>query len=153
MTKQERELKHLIKRGESVTLKSVTGTACPCWTFRGTGYSPQWHVDNSEADACNGTGLIDTTTTTINLKATLYPVEIALSGTAWPDTLKTAIGEIGDIDLVMYGSVNSDTDAFVSLQSYTQQDDYVIYNSINYIIAKVIPLTFYEYILLKRKST
>ena len=153
MTKQERELKHLIKRGESVTLKSVTGTACPCWTYRGTGYSPQWHVEHPDADDCEDTGLIDTTTTTINLKATLYPPEITPSGIVWPDSLKTKIGEIGDIDLVMYGSVNNDTDAFVSLQSYTQQDDYVIYNSINYIIAKVIPLTFYEYILLKRKST
>ena len=153
MTSQERELKHLIKRGESVTLKSVTGTACPCWTFRGTGYSPQWHVEHPDADDCGDTGLIDTTTTTVNLKATLYPPSVIIFGSKLSDEAKTAIGEIGDIDLVMFGSVNSDTDAFVSLQSYTQQDDYVIYNSINYIIAKVISLTFYEYILLKRKST
>jgi len=143
-------MNHLSLHGEDAELTSITGTQCPCWDYRGSGYSAQYHRDNSSADDCERTGLIDTTTTTKNIKLTVYPIGAGVWGTNVPDYIKTEIGIMTGIDFVAFGTLDADDNVFLSLAAYGSEDT-ITYDSNDYRISKIYALTFYELILLSKK--
>lgn len=150
MSARSQFIKHLSHRGQAAVLYSITGTACPCWTYRGTGYSKQWHRDNPSADDCNGTGLISSSTASTNIKIFPYPIAAGIGSFNISDEIKQAIGKINDIDLIVYGTLDTDSHVFKSLVSYTDED-YITYDLNNYRIARVIELIAGEIILMKLK--
>ena len=146
-------MRHLIRQGESATVNSLTGTACPCMTYRGTGYSREWHRLNTGSANCNGTGLISSSTTTTTVKAIFYPPGAGGLGLALPEDLKTAIGEKIDADLVMYGQANTTDNAYFSISSFIEREDYITYGGVNYLVRNVYDLPNTGQVsLLKRKT-
>ena len=139
MSKQTRFMSFIFRQGESATINSVTGTTCPCWAVGVTGYNPQWHADYPAAEACNGTGLIVRTTTQTSIKAKFYPAGV-IGMSDLPEDFKTAIGEKQEDHILMYGQCNASTGAYVSVSGYTEDDDYITYNSVNYRFRKVYTL-------------
>ena len=158
MSRASRFIGACIRYGDVFTATSVTGTQCPCMISRDANnptYSPAWHVNNPDADDCSGSGLIDTTSTTINLKGFLYPT--ALLGTSQvPDTIKSVIGETANTDLIVYGQVNTDTLAFYDMSGLTEYDDTITFDSVTYVDRKTFELkiqsTIAQVSLFKRKS-
>lgn len=135
MTKQTRFCMHLLRKGASATLSSVTGTQCPCMISRDADnpeYSHEWHRLYPDADDCNGTGLIDTTTTTTTIKGMVYPVQAATAAGLLSKEIMEVIGETQKDDLLWLGTANGTTGAFVDLSSYTEADDSISYESITY---------------------
>jgi len=155
-SKQERFCKYLYRSGSDAILKSITGTVCPCMTSRSSSYpaySAEWHRLNPTAIDCNGVGKITTTTKSISIKA-VFSIGIQ-SATAFLNSRdKSPIGEIPDYDLLMFGQCISDG-SFLDISSYTEQDDYIIYNSSNYVIRNIYDIEYNGMIgqisLLKKK--
>ena len=160
MSRASRFIGACLRYGDVFTAASVTGTQCPCMISRDANnptYSPDWHINNPAPgdEDCNGSGLIDTTSTTINLKGFLYPA--ALLGTSQvPEDIKSVIGEITNADLIVYGQVNTDTLAFYDLSGLTEYDDTITFDSVTYVDRKTFDLKIQNRIaqvsLFKRKS-
>ena len=122
-------------------LTEVTGSACPCMSYKNrNSYSEEWHRQNSGETDCNGTGLISTTTTTVNFKGIFCAP--ALVGRLMPTAKEfmEAIGEIQKDDMFLWGAVNSTTSAVVELAGQDEYYDYITYNSNKYIIRDVSDL-------------
>jgi hypothetical protein len=118
-------------------------------------YSPQWHADNPLIENCNGTLLIDRTTTNTTIK--LLPVDIraAYNSKAITQIIQDAIGELKRIDYACLGATNNTTGAFLSLKSYVGNDTaYITLNSENYkirlVIEEFIDVAVGELIILSR---
>lgn len=126
---------------ESGVLTEVTGTACPCMSYKNrSSYSEEWHRQNPTEDDCGGTGLIDTTTTTTNFKGIFSAPR--LIGTSIPTSKEflELIGEIQSSDMFLWGAVNSTTGAVVDLAGQNEYYDYITYDSNKYIIRDVSDL-------------
>jgi len=122
---------------ETATLTTVTGDTCPCMEQGRKNYSPDWHVANPGEDDCEGTGLINTSTTTINIKAVFSPV--GLAGNSIP-TMKEFIETIGEIqkdDLFLWGTVNTADGSFADLSGKSEYTDYITKDSKKYLIRDV----------------
>ncbi len=104
--------------GVTANMTVITGTACPCITSRDPehpAYSPEWHRLNPAAASCAGTGLISRTNTVTSIRAFFY--EAGISGDEIRKLFKTeVIGELSDTDLLMVGTMEATTGAFVELQ-------------------------------------
>ena len=115
----------------------VTGTACPCMTWRDTNrpsYSAEWHRLNPGSDDCNQTGLISTTTTTINIKATFIPAGLMANMSMLSKEVMSVIGELQKDDLVMFGMVNSATGVFYDISNLHEMQDKITYNGNDYVV-------------------
>jgi len=126
----------VLLEGDSATYTAVTGDACPCMAWRSPGYSPEWHRLNSESDACNGTGLINTSTETTSIKGFFYRTDIHYSFLT--EDQKIPIGELQDADVVLFGQVNATTGAFVDLSSANVRADKITLDSVDYEIRKIL---------------
>lgn len=124
MTNAERFLLSILKNGVDATITVYSGgTQCPCMISRGSeapAYSADWHRRNPTATDCEGTGLINSTTSTVKLKTMI--IDAALIG----DALKS-VGEMVDIgiksgDMALYGAVNSETMGNYSLADLTDKN-------------------------------
>ena len=152
-------MQDIVRNGQAATISVVTGTTCPCMTSVDSSrpsYSAEWHRINPAAAACNGTGLISRTTTTVNIKAYFFPINA--SGNMVPMVaMKLAeIGELDEKDLMMFGPVNTADNTFYSLSSLYDRKDVITYQSKTYLVRHYFPLTIGETIcelaLLKRVS-
>jgi len=137
MTDKEIFCEDLNHFGKSATLVQVTGDACPCMTWRDSdnpSYSAEWHRLNPAAEDCNGTGLINRTTTNTTIKAYFYPP------TALPNRLILTkekievIGELQNDDLMLFGAVNASTGAYVDLSGLDELQDYITIDSRKYFV-------------------
>ena len=100
MTDQSTFMIDCYRFGNTATVTQVTGTACGCVASQGS--SREWHRLHPTADDCNGTGLIDTTTTTTSVKS-FFTNRLQSLMTFLNQYKKTEIGEIDDADLFIYG--------------------------------------------------
>ena len=135
MSKQSRFMAFCLRNGESATISNSSGTACPCWNWRGSGYSPEYHRLYPASANCNGTGLVSSSTAQTSVKAFFYPLGVV--GIKIPEDIKTVIGETVEGDLIMYGTANASTAALVDISALAEQEDYIAYNSKNYKVRKV----------------
>ena len=141
MTDKEIFCEDLLNHGQSASLVTIAGDACPCMAFGHPGeYSAAWHRLNSEEDDCNGTGIVSEELTTTGIKAYIFPAGAAVGNRQMVQEVLEAIGEVLKDDLLLYGSANSTTGAFVSLTSVSQEEDYIIYNSKYYTVHSVYEL-------------
>jgi len=120
----------------------ITGTACPCMTSRDSNnpaYSYQYHIDNSGAEDCEGTGLIDPgkTTTNTNIKAVICPPHLAGNMIPSFKEIATEVGEIQKDDLFFWGTVDTSDGSFVDMSGNDEYSAYVTYDSLKYLIRDV----------------
>src|SRR4030042_1522961 len=142
MTNKERFMIWLLnnKLAEAATISTITGTVCPCMASRDSSnpsYSAEWHVLNPTAAACSGIGLISTTTTSINIKAVFSPLNTAGSTIPTGKEFLETIGEIQMDDLFMWGTINTDTNAFIDISGKSEYTSYITKSSIKYVIRDV----------------
>ena len=141
MTDKEIFCQDLLNHGQSASLVQVTGDTCPCMAFgHENEYSPEWHRNNGEADDCKGTGIINESLTTTSIKVFIFPVGAAVGTIQAPTEVLEAIGEVTKDDLLMYGTVNSSTGAFVDISGLSDWEDYIVYDSKYYSIESVYSL-------------
>lgn len=129
-------LKWVLLEGDTATYTAVTGDACPCMSWRGSGYSPEWHRLNPEDDACNGTGLINTESTETSIKGFFYKTDIHYSFLT--DDYKIPAGELKDADVILFGQCNASTGAFVDLATANVRADKITLDSVDYEIRKTL---------------
>jgi len=126
---------NLVKFGLPVTFTYYTGTACPCLASRGS-YSPQWHIDNPEAEDCLGTELIARTTNTKSLYVTANDIRALTNTVGISAEILDAIGILKKVDLAVIGSADSNGD-YVDVTSYNEQNSYWTINDIQYVTKRV----------------
>ena len=138
-------MRKLLKHGASATLSVVTGTACPCISYRGNNaFSESWHRDLFPAEPhCNGTGLITRTTTTTNIKGFFYQ-RGQINALNLPEIIKTKVGEQVNADLIMIGTWDDDNDVYLDVSSYVERETALTYNSEIFKIRVVYPLAISE---------
>ena len=136
-----------------MTITSKTGTACPCLSVNGS-YSPQYHADHPEIENCQGRTIISVTTSIITIKAVVYNPALARSLAINIENIKAAIGEIVKGDMILIGSVNLSTGAYIDLSGYVEANDKITIGSTDYAIKKTInlPGDVAQLALLREKS-
>jgi len=134
---------------EDAVLAVITGDACPCTNKTGS-YDAQWHRDNPEPDDedCGGTELIDTTTTTTNIKAFFYWSNIRGNVLAQSEG-QYPIGEREEKFLVMIGTLKTSDNTFQTLDGLNERQSYVTYDGNRYRIKEVTDLHYAEMIRLE----
>ena len=141
MSQQSRFMAHLIRQGESATVNNLSGSVCPCMTFRGTGYSREWHRLNTAAANCRGTGIISGAISSTTIKAIFYPIGAGSGmGTNLIEDLKLPIGEKVDADLIMYGQVNVEDNTYFSVSSFVEREDCLLYGENYFYMRKTYDL-------------
>lgn len=135
MTKQNRFCLWLLRKGADATLNEVTGTTCPCMTWRDADnpeYSREWHRLYPSAEDCGGTGLISRTTTSTSIKGMAYLIQTATAMGLLTKEQAEAIGELQETDILWTGTANASTGDFVDLSSLVELRDSITYNSTTY---------------------
>jgi hypothetical protein len=136
MTNKEVHLVDCYHDGESASLTTVSGTTCPCCADGE--YSAEWHRNNADADDCNGTCLIDTTTTTTSVKGFFAHVGLITRTMLLEKEIKTLIGELQQDDVICYGMVNATTAAEIDMDGLSELADTLTYNSDTYVFRQSI---------------
>lgn len=136
MTQAEQYLDYLMSCDlvTDVTLTQVTGDTCPCMTSvdaNNPGYSKSWHDVNSSADECSGTGLINTSETTVNLKGNVS-FEFEKIHSYLSAEIKQEIGNTDNRYLLLFGCVNTSTKAAFDFSGVNELADTFVINSISY---------------------
>ena len=157
MTDKQMFMLDCYRYGATATLSQVTGTTCGCQ--KSSGSSREWHRQNPTEDDCNGTGQIDTTTTTTSVKA-FFTNRLQSLMQFLNKYNKSEIGELDIADLFMFGTAKAADASFVSLvgleESNTNRENKVIYDSQDYTIRLVYQIGFTEEVgqvaLLKKKT-
>jgi hypothetical protein len=140
MTNQNRFLAWLARTtmAQSAKLYTVSGTACPCMSSGNrNSYSQNWHRLNPTAEDCNGTGKIADTTTYVNIKAVIYSAQQMPRSIHGVEKILSMIGEVNVDDMILIGTINSDTFAYVDLSATTEYANYILFNSLKYHIRNV----------------
>jgi len=153
MSRQHSFMAFLAREGETATVTRVTGDACPCWNWRGTGYSKEYHrLPGSEPD-CNGTGLQNASPAQTTVKALFYEAGL-MAASPTPD-VRLPVGELETADLVMLGCLDTSDQSFEDLSDLEERKDKVTRSSVDYVPRKVYGVTFGgdigQAILLKKK--
>lgn len=142
MSHQQRFIEWLSRHGETATYNVISGDACPCMSSRGGGgssYSEEWHRNNSEDDDCGGTGLINSSTSATNIKA-IFSTPGVVANTIPIKEMLEVIGEIQNTDLFMWGTLDTDNDAYISISGNTEYVAYITKSSVDYSIRHVSTL-------------
>jgi len=139
LSNQTRLLSWLLSNplSESATMSVITGTACPCMAFgRAGSYSEEWHRKNLSDEDCLSTGIIDPskTTTSTTFKGIFCPPALVASSVPTGQEILAAIGEIRDDDLLLWGAVNTSTNAIVDFTGTNEYIEYITRDSIKYSI-------------------
>jgi hypothetical protein len=159
MSDQANFVQDVVRNGQAATASIISGTTCPCMTSRDStrpSYSAEWHRNNLSAADCLGTGKISRTTTTVNLKAYFFPVAAVGNSIPMTNFTKSVIGELDEKDLMLFGAVNTATNALYSLSAMVERKDTITYNGNTYLVRHVFQLTIGETVgewaLLKRTA-
>jgi len=155
MSRQDVFLGKIKRYGTAASILSVTGTACPCFLYRGqNAYSAEWHRLNPTAATCLGTGKINRITEKIEVKAFFYSPAAVHS--TLPDVIKNEIGETSNTDLIMVGTLNTTAGGFLDMTTFVEWEDPLTYDGNKYRIRKVYNLDITnnigQMILLKRSA-
>jgi|GEM_PF-2217891 len=141
MTRKERHLRNLNRKGRTITATIVIGDVCPCTTQGGRDgeYDPLWHEAYPEAEDCQGSKLINRSKSNTSLKS--FVIDYASLSNFYTKESISLIGRIStDVDSkVMVGACNTDGSEF-DLTTLNEHSDYLTYNSIKYKLRDVIPL-------------
>lgn len=124
-------IRHIESVGSSATWTHVTGTACPCLTSRGDGssqYSTEWHRNNPTADDCEGTGLIDTTSTGYAIKA-VFSMELETLSNYLKDRIQSKVGDMKNNYMIMYQPIKTSDYSLIDLESIDKNADTITWNS------------------------
>ena len=115
-----------------------SGVRCGCWTWRGTGYSKEWHRSpnpGKDVADCLGTGIVptDLDTSTVNLKGIVYQHSMN-SSTTLPPLFQTVIAKMKFDPWLLIGCLNVDTSTADSLALYdfssvNEQEEEILYDS------------------------
>ena len=128
--RQKQFLSMLAREGETATVTRVTGDVCPCWNWRGAGYSKEYHrLSGSEPD-CNGTGLQNASPAITTIKALFY--DTGLVPTIPDQNIKIPIGELEVSDLIMFGALDASNYSFEDLADLEERKDKITRNSVDY---------------------
>ena len=138
-------------------LSTITGDQCPCMISRDANnprYSEEWHRNNTTADDCNKTGLINSVTVTTNIKGIAYPASMVNASNIQSGlTTLSQIGEMDATDIAWIGTLNLDSYEFISLSGYNDYNSKITYNDQDYFIKDVVGLVDVgESVILKRQS-
>jgi len=151
MTRKERHLRNLNRKGRTITATIVTGDVCPCTTQGGRDgeYDPLWHEAYPGAEDCQGSKLINRSKSVTNLKS--FVIDYASLSNFYT---KESIGLVGristDVDSkVMIGACNTDGTEF-DLTTINEHSDYFTYDSLNYKRRDVISLNPAQICVLER---
>lgn len=143
MSKQANFIRHCVRKGHSLTFTITTGDTCPCMSWRGVGYSKDWHrTGNPGADVpdCNGTGLINTSTSNKTIKGFIVS-EVMLGERNLPESVKTEIGKLDSAYMLLYGQVDISNNSFYSLADFVERETLFTYSGDTYKVRKVFPLS------------
>ena len=142
--------------GESATLSVITGTACPCMSYKNRiGYNAEYHTDNPDAEDCEKTGIIDpdkaTTETSVYV---LVGAAAALQRREDQDSWLKEIGEIQNTDLILQACFKQSDDSLIELAGYTEYNAFITYGGNDYNIKNVFPIPYGvgEVAILRRRS-
>ena len=131
MTHKEEYVRQLMDRGQTGTVTVVTGTVCPCMTSRDVNvfeYSAYWH-ELHRNEHCNGTGLIDVTTTQTTIRS-FFTNEMETMATYLSKQLLTEIGEKQTRYLMMLGCAAAGS--MFDLSSLNRRNAVFTFNSKDY---------------------
>ena len=138
MTAQQ-TLIYFSENGMAMTIHKLSGTACPCTTWaNGDGhYSKQYHRDNTDDPDCDGTLIVPAskTDTTATIRALI--ADQGLTGPAMMNFTQEPIGIDKDYDKILFGGVDTSTNALYDFSALTEMVDYITYDSENYYIHRV----------------
>ena len=143
MTKQTRFCHYLLRRGTSATLSALSGTVCPCMTWRDADhseYSREYHRLYPDADDCDGTGLISTITTSTTIKGMAYSVQSATAAGLISKEVLEKIGELQKDGLLWIGTVNATSGEFVDLSNLVEREDSITHGSTVYNLRHVFSM-------------
>jgi len=145
MTKKERFLKYLYSKGKSITLTYYTGgSVCPCMISRDANnpaYSAQWHIDNSSAEDCNGTGYIEQTEVSTTLKGNIQTELQSLSNFMNREN-KSEIGELQKGDIVLFGQCSASDGSWFDVSNLVEDRDYFTIDSNRYFRRNTTDINF-----------
>jgi len=147
MSTQTRFLNFLLHRGTTATVNQVSGTACPCMTWRDANrpeYSAEYHRTYPAAAHCNGTGSINTSTTSTSVKLIQFSVQAMTSSGLISKETASQIGELQKTDVLVYGTVNASTGMIFDLSTLTEKEDTIRLNSVTYRVRHVWNLPFFD---------
>jgi len=141
---QGRFFEQLSIYGDSAVLTKITGTACPCMSYKDRdSYSEEYHRNNPLAEDCGGTGLIDPGKTTTNINIKFIVSDINTASTFLPKALdiKEVYGEINARDLFIIGTMDtSNSNTSEDLRNLNEYANWITYDSQKYLIRFVTPI-------------
>jgi len=142
-------LSAIYRLGMDGSVTKVVGTACPCMTFIDPArpeYSAEYHrLHPAPATPnCGGSGVINTSTTTLAIRAIIYPVSIAYANikmdiNGW---VQEVIGRMKDCDMVLIGTVQTSGVTFFDLTVLSEFSDKATFDSIDYRVTNIAPYKF-----------
>ena len=152
---QKRFCEYLLLQGTDIMVTQITGDTCPCTTWRDGSYSPEYHSEiNTTVEDCQGTLLINRTTTTFTLKG-IVSLGIQSLNTFMTKEILSEIGELQNEDLLLFGQCKASDGSFFDLTVLSEQRDTLTIDSIDYIRRHSFMVNFGKDIgqisLLKRK--
>lgn len=130
MTNAKRLLLSIFRHGTVASVKEYSGgQQCPCMVSRGgtvPAYSKEWHRRNQAAADCAGTGVINSTTTQVEIKTMV--IDAAAYGNAVKGSgLNVEFGTIEKGDLAIYGAVKTVDGANYSLVGLRDENTVTIF--------------------------
>lgn len=149
LTHLQRVRQSLKYRGQSATKSTLAGTACPCINSETLIPSREWHRDNPTAADCSGTGLISSTRTNLTIYAFIQEMDEE-------ELEKLPPGLRNVATLKYFGAVDTSLN-FVSVASMDEKRDYIVFDSLKYIVRNVDQQKFgdsvwYEEAILERRT-
>jgi len=138
MTDQSVFMLDCYRLGTTATVTQVTGTVCPCKKDRGSSF--EWHRLNPSAENCNGTGLINKTTTTTSVKA-FFTNRLQSLMVFLHQYKKSEIGELDGADMFMFGVAKAADASYFDISGLKETGDNrankVTFNSQDYLVRHV----------------
>ena len=125
---------NLAKFGLPATFVYYTGDTCPCTIAYGD-YSPQWHIDNPDAEDCGGKKLIDTTTNTESIYISANDIRALVNTLSLSSEILDAIGILKKVDLAVLGCADS-AGEYVDCTGHDEHDSYWTINGVTYVTAR-----------------
>lgn len=126
-------LRQIRKNGQSAVFHNLSGTTCPCVNSQ-TGYCDrEWHRNNPPPgdEDCNGTGIISTTDTDVNIKALFLPkVDV-------DEKLQELIGLKNKEDFFFMGAFNVDDGGLIDISVFNNEQDYILFDGDKYLLLNI----------------
>ena len=131
MSRLKQFLIHIKRHGQSAVYHKITGDACPC-VNNDTGYfDREWHRQNPGAEDCNGTGLINRTDTTTNIKAFILPKADV------DEITMEKIGLRSEDDHFFMGAFDEANESLFDVSGFDERRDYIVFQGNSFILRNI----------------